>query len=253
MSSAELLAPTNTYTTRRFAITWRNRLRRVITPVAVLDCFGPTDYQFQYLDGASAVDGFRPFIGFPDFNGTYLSTRLWPFFELRAMDRKRPDFPEYVSWLGLKPDASTLDILSRSGGGNKADSVHLVEAPAVAPDGATEAVFLARGVRYALHDYGTEDAASSLLPGDKLLLGDDVTNVANTRALLLKTLDGSAVGWVPDLLIDYAREIRAGNGNVELLQNNQRAPWHARLLVRVSGRIHSRTSVFTGGVWPPID
>ncbi|WKG04200.1 hypothetical protein [Mycolicibacterium sp. HK-90] len=252
MSSAELLTPNNTRTTRRFAITWRNRLRRAIAPVAVLDSFGPTDYQFQYLDGVSTVEGFRPFIGFPDFNSVYISTRLWPFFELRAMDRKRPDFPEYISWLGLKPEASTLDILSRSGGGNKGDSVHIVEAPAIASDGATEAIFLARGVRYALRDYGTEDAANSLHPGDKLLLGDDVTNEANSRALLLKTSDGDAVGWVPDLLVDYARAIRGGGGNVELLQNNLRAPWHARLLVRISGRVPSGMPVFTGGVWPSI-
>lgn len=252
MSSAELLTQRNTLTTRRFAITWRNRLKRVITPVAVLDNFGPADYQFQYLDGVSAVEGFRPFIGFPNFDSLYVSARLWPFFELRAMDRKRPDFPEYVSWLGLNPAASTLDILSRSGGGNKADSVHLVEAPAVASDGATEAVFLARGVRYALHDYGTETAANSLRSGDELLLGDDVTNEANARALLLKTRDGNAVGWVPDLLVDYARQVREGGGDAELLQNNRRAPWHARLLVRVSGRVAPETSVFTGGVWPPI-
>ena len=116
MSSAELLIPKNTRRRRRFAITWRNRVKRIITPVAVLDSFSPVDYQFQYLDGVNMVEGFRPFIGFPDFKTVYLSTRLWPFFELRVMDRKRPDFAEYISWRGLQPDASTLDILSRSGG-----------------------------------------------------------------------------------------------------------------------------------------
>jgi hypothetical protein len=40
---------------------------------------------------------------------------------------------------------------------------------------------------------------------------------------------------------------------VELLQNNRSAPWHVRLLVRVSGRVAPDTSVFTGGAWPPID
>src|SRR6202042_74188 len=96
------------------------------------------------------VDGFRPFVGFPDFRGVYTSKRLWPFFELRVMDRKRPDFAEYASWLGLTSTASTLDILSRSGGGNKGDNVHLVEAPPVSSDGDAESVFLSRGVRDAL-------------------------------------------------------------------------------------------------------
>ena len=253
MSSDERLIPESTRTTRRFAITWRNRVKREITPVAVLDNFGPADYQFQYLDGVNEVEGFRPFIGFPDFKTIYLSTRLWPFFELRVMDRKRPDFAEYVNWLGLQSDASTLDILSRSGGGNKGDSVHLVEAPIVAADGTTEAIFLARGVRYALRDHGTEKSASSLMPGNKLVLGDDLTNEANPRALLLETPNGDAVGWVPDLLVDWARAIREGDGNVELLQNNHRAPWHARLLVRASGRLPSPMRLFSGGVWPSMD
>lgn len=252
MSSAEVVVPEATRTMRRFAISWRNRSKRVITPVAVLDDFGPAEYQFQYLEDAGRVEGFRPFIGFPNLESIYISQRLWPFFELRVMERKRPDFPEYVSWLGLKVDASTLDILSRSGGGNKADNVQVVESPAVAGDGSTEAIFLARGVRYVLRDYGTEAAADSLRPGDRLLLSDDVTNEANPRALLLKTRDGAAVGWIPDLLVEYSRQVREGGGNVELLQNNHGSPWHTRLLVRVSGHVRPDTSVFSGGAWPPI-
>jgi hypothetical protein len=251
MSSTELLVSEATRTVRRFAITWRNRAKRQIAPVAVLDDLG-AQYRFQYLDGVEDVDGFRPFVGFPAFNAVYTSKRLWPFFELRVMDRKRPDFAEYASWLGLTSAASTLDILSRSGGGNKGDSVQLVEAPNVASDGDTESVFLARGVRYALNEHGTEAAAASLQPGDKLQLGDDFENEANPRALLLQTCAGESVGWVPDLLVDYARQLREAGGTVQLLQNNREAPPHARLLVRLSGRVTPDTSVFAGGVWPQL-
>ncbi|WP_078354041.1 hypothetical protein [Mycobacteroides chelonae] len=250
MSSAEMVLPQATRTVRRFAITWRNRLKRHIAPVAVLDDLGD-HYRFQYLDGAEKVDGFRPLVGFPDFAGVYTSKRLWPFFELRAMDRKRPDFAEYASWLGLTSSASTLDILSRSGGGNKGDSFHLVEAPTIASDGETESIFLARGVRYALDEHGTAAAAAALQPGDKLQLGDDFGNEANPRAVLLQTCAGESVGWVPDLLADYARELREGGGTVQLVQNNREAPPHARLLVRLSGRVTAETRPFVGGVWPP--
>ncbi|OBI24086.1 hypothetical protein [Mycobacterium sp. E2497] len=253
MPFAELLVPQAVRTLRRFAIAWRNTQLRVITPVAVLDRL-VDGYRFQYLDGVGgSVEGFRPFVGFPDFEQVYRSVRLWPFFDLRAMDRKRPDFPEYVRWLGLTVDASTLDILSRSGGWQKGDSVHLAEAPAVAADGATEAIFLARGVRYAVGDNRTEANANALRAGDRLVLDDDSTNVVNPRALLLRTADGAAIGWMPDLLVDYARQVRAGGGVVELLQNNHGAPWHARLLVRISGRIAPGTEIFTGGVWPSLE
>lgn len=255
MSSADLLVPPTTLTTqtRRFALAWRDRQRRVIRPVGVLDHL-PSGYRFQYLANIEAVaPGLHPFVGFPDFARVYTSARLWPFFDLRVMDRKRPDFPEYVRWLGLTTNASTLDILSRSGGEQKGDSVYLAEQPKVANDGTTEAVFLARGVRYALREYHTEKIADSLRAGDPLLLVDDDQNEVNPAALLLGTPGGAAIGWIPDLLIDYARQVRASGGAVELLQNNLAAPWHARLLIRISGHVAPGTAVFTGGVWPALD
>ncbi|BCI54853.1 restriction endonuclease [Mycolicibacterium litorale] len=254
MSSAELVLPPTTRAVRRFAVAWRNRQRRVITPVGVLD-YREGRYRFQYLDGVgNSVEGFRPFIGFPDLNRVYESVRLWPFFGLRVMDHKRPDFPQYVRWLGLTVEASPLDILSRSGGERKGDSVLLAESPAVTEGGATEAIFLVRGVSYAVRQHGTEAVAESLQAGDRLTLADDSTNVANPRALLLEASAGARVGWVPDLLVEYAHQVRSGGGFVELLQNNgPSAPWHARLLVRMSGSVTPGMAMFTAGAWPALD
>ena len=62
------------------------------------------------------------------------------------------------------------------------------------------------------------------------------------------------MGWIPDLLIDYARRVRAGGGSVQLLQNNGGfAPWHMRLLVQISGHITPGWAAFSGGAWPPLD
>lgn len=253
MPSAELLPQATARAARRFAVAWRNRERRVITSVAALD-YQAGIYRFQYLHGiGESVAGFRPFIGFPDLNRIYKSDRLWPFFDLRVMDRKRPDYPQYVRWLGLTVEASRLDILSRSGGERKGDSVLLAESPAVADGGATDAIFLVRGVSYALRQHGTQTAAESLRPGDRLALVDDPTNEANPRALLLEASDGARVGWVPDLLVEYAHQVRSGGGFVELLQNNgPSAPWHVRLLARISGSIAPGTAMFTDGVWPTL-
>lgn len=254
MSSAEVLSPPTSRAVRRFAVAWRNRQRRLIRPVGVLD-YRETGYRFQYLEGVGeSVEGFRPFIGFPDLNYVYESDRLWPFFDLRVMDRKRPDYSQYVRWLGLTVEASRLDILSRSGGERKGDSVLLAESPTVADGGATEATFLVRGASYAVRQYGTEAAAKSLQAGDRLTLVDDHTNEANPRALLLETSDDALVGWIPDLLVDYAHQVRSGGGFVDLLQNNgPAAPWHARLLVRLSGRMALGAAMFTGGVWPALE
>ncbi|CAN5498392.1 hypothetical protein BH09ACT8_BH09ACT8_65250 [soil metagenome] len=254
MSSAELLSAPTSRAVRRFAVAWRNRQRRVIMPVGVLD-HRAGRFRFQYLDGIGhSIEGFRPFVGFPDLNRVYESERLWPFFDLRVMDRKRPDYQQYVRWLGLTVEASRLDIISRSGGERKGDSVLLAESPAVGEGGATEAIFLVRGVSYAVRQRGTEAVAESLQAGDRLALADDFTNEANPRALLLEASDSARVGWVPDLLVEYAHQVRSGGGFVELLQNNgPAAPWHARLLVRMSGQVAPGMAMFTGGVWPALD
>ena len=52
-----------------------------------------------------------------------------------------------------------MDILARSGGEQKGDSVSLVEAPRVAVDGETAATFLVRGSRYAVRSYDSESTA----------------------------------------------------------------------------------------------
>lgn len=253
MSSAELLSSELDHAVRRFAVAWRNRPLRLIAPVAVLD-HSASGYRFQYLPSVRAdVEGFRPFIGFRDLDRVYESPRLWPFFDLRVMDRKRPDYPEYVRQLGLPLNASRLDVLSRSGGEQKGDSVLMVEAPTVADDGDTASVFLARGSRYAGLESDTAAAVDLLRADSELLIVNEAGNEANPDALMLTTTDGVPVGWVPDLLIDYARQVRDAGGNASVVQNNgSAAPWHMRLLVRVAGRVPRGTTVFTGGPWPPL-
>jgi hypothetical protein len=106
-------------------------------------------------------------------------------------------------------------------------------------------------VSYATRQFKTEAAANSLRAGDELTLADDHGNEANPQALLLETPNGAPVGWVPDLLIGYARQVRDGGGGVRLLQNNgPLAPWHVRLLVQIAGRISPGSPFFSGGVWP---
>ncbi len=253
MSSAEWLDPDIDRTIRRFGVAWRNRVRRSIHDVAVLDVDPDAyAYRFQYLEGVESVDGFRPFIGFPDLDRVYESPRLWPFFDLRVMDRRRPDYSQYVRWLGLPTDADRLDILSRSGGEQKGDTVSLAEAPRVAVDGATAATFIVRGSSYAVRSYDSASTANLLRPGDALGVLDDVTNEANPEALLL-TAAGAPVGWIPDLLIEYGREVVGSGGTVTVLQNNGfDAPWHMRLLVRLAGRVSPAWSTFGDGHWPAL-
>jgi hypothetical protein len=107
-------------------------------------------------------------------------------------------------------------------------------------------------VSYAARQYRTENVARSLLPGQALQLLDDANNEANSAALLLAALDGSPVGWIPDLLVGYTRQVwYGGEGEVTLVQNNgEAAPWHARQLVTLKGHVDAGTRTFSGGIWP---
>jgi hypothetical protein len=236
---------------RRFAVAWRNTERRRISPVAVLDYDGEI-YRFQYLTDVSNIENFRPFIGFPEFDRIYEAERLWPFFALRVMDRRRPDFPRYVRWLALAPDAMRLDIMSRSGGERKGDAVQVIEEPRIDGAGDTESTFLVRGARYATELYSSTSAAEALKIGDLLSIVPDPSNPANPSALLVADTAGLPVGWIPDLLIDYVDNVeKVGSQLVVLRNNGTEAPWHLRLLVRLTGRTGPGYRAFTGPTWPP--
>jgi hypothetical protein len=232
-------------------VAWRNTALARISPVAVLDYDGRV-YRFRYLSTASTVEDFRPFIGFPQLDQIYEAQRLWPFFALRVMDRRRPDFPRYVEWLGLPPDAKPLDILSRSGGERKGDAVQVIEEPVVDLTGITESTFLIRGARYATSEYSSESAAEALSPGGELSIVPDPSNPANPHALLIATRGGLPIGWVPDLLITYVGVVRSGNSRLVVVRNNgPDAPWHLRLLVRLTGYMEPGHRAFAGPLWPP--
>ena len=235
---------------RRFAVAWRNTARSRISPVAVLDYDGQ-GYRFEYLPTASDVEDFRPFIGFPALDQIYEAERLWPFFALRVMDRRRPDFRRYLTWLGLPHDAVPLDILSRSGGERKGDAVQVIEEPRVDLAGITESTFLVRGARYATSQHFSACAAEALAPADRLSIVPDPTNPANPSALLIATTDGLPIGWIPDLLISYVRMVENTNSQLVVLRNNgPEAPWHLRLLVRLTGHTEPGYRTFTGPDWP---
>jgi hypothetical protein len=167
------------------------------------------------------------------------------------MDRRRPDFPRYVEWLGLPSNAMPLDILSRSGGERKGDAVQVIEEPRTDHAGITESTFLVRGARYATSQYSSATAAEALRLGDRLSVVQDPTNPTNPSALLIATTDRQPIGWVPDLLISYVRTVGNANSRLAVLRNNgSEAPWHLRLLVRLTGHVEPGYRAFAGSNWP---
>lgn len=239
-------------THRRFAVAWRHTGLRRVFPVAVFDYDGQT-YTFHYVPDVATVPDFQPLIGFPEFDRTYQSRRLWPFFASRVMDRRRPDFPQYLAWFGLPPDATHLDILSRSAGEQIGGTVQVIEQPVVSSSGNTVSTFLVRGARYATEQHCTASAADALSSGDQLSIEAEPSNPTNPSALHIVIGPASPVGWVPDLLVPYALGVLAAESRLTVLRNNgEDSPWHLRLLVQLTGHVDPGYRAFTGPGWPPL-
>jgi len=120
----------------------------------------------------------------------------------------------------------------------------------VTTDHATQSIFLVRGARYATAQFNTQSATLDLGPSDQLGIRQDSTNPVNPAALLITTLDGEPVGWIPDLLIEYAVMLVSHGGRLEIVRNNGlESPWHLRLLVRAYGELPADYLPFSGEAW----
>jgi hypothetical protein len=228
---------------RRFLLTWRDgQDPPTLHDVACLTYDG--EYSFHYLAGAKTAPGFHPLAGLPDFAGRYGPTpELFPAISGRLMDQARPDFKAYAAALDLPGDIGELDLLARSGGVSRGDTLVLTEEPQVSATGATDYVFIVRGLRYALPDpTERDDVLSRLAVGAPLRSADEPRNQVSGKALRLTTESGAPVGWVPDALTSYVRLVLEASGRLQIQRiNGPDQPAHARLLARLEGELPPNT------------
>lgn len=223
---------------RRFLVVWQRPTDRAFVPVGELDVrrddADRTISRFRYLPDAVALDGFQPFLAFPDLNQVYeRDGELFPFFANRVMSPRRPDFEQYITALGLTTaEADPLEILARSGGERATDTIHVVPFPERNGD-AEWRRFLVSGVRHQPH---AQEHIDALRPGDQLTLRHDRDNKVNPSAMLLDAKHGQPVGWLPDYLLEDLYQHRQDGHHVAVYveqANGPEVPWHLRLLCRL--------------------
>ena len=217
----------------RLLVGWRERTSRLIEPVGCLERFrgddGEATYEFRYLRTAIALDGFRPFICFPDLYRSYRSTHLFPFFENRLMPRGRADYASFMRTLGLDEDADPFAVLARSEGRRQTDEIEVFAEPTL-QGGVARGIFWVRGIRELP---GSAEAVTSLAVGDHLFALADAEEGVDGGAVLLRDGDFRPLGWVPGHLAVLIRQamsdtgpdavsisvehVGAGNGPVDLL------------------------------------
>jgi len=238
----------------RLAVAWQHPETRHIQPVGLL-WQNEGRYNFRYIGNVHSVPGFVPFLSFPHLHSRYRSERLFPLFAQRVMDPNRPDFASYARTLDLAHSATPWEQLIRSEGRRLGDTIMVFPEPAVDPDGSTRCKFLVHGIRHATRLYpNVEERLTTLRSGDRLLLKSDPTNEFNSRAIHTADSQNVPLGWVPDLLLDYAHAVRdAGDDRLQVQHiNGPNAPVHLRLLVELTGRVSPGFRPFSGGRWGPV-
>jgi hypothetical protein len=240
---------------RRLAVAWQHPDRRSIQPVGLLSAMSD-HYEFCYIQNASEVDGFTPFFGFPELHRRYASERLFPLFAQRVMDPRRPDYVKFVQTLDLSPEATPWEQLTRSEGRRSGDTIVLFPEPVVNQDGSSCCKFFVHGIRHMLSvDPDLERELSTLRQGDALRLVPDPDNPVNPKALLATDArNGIVLGWVPDVLLDYAHAVlNSGDYRLDVRRaNGADVPTYQKLLVELDGFVAEGFSAFASERWRPL-
>jgi hypothetical protein len=227
-------------------VAWQHPETRLIAPVGLLEHGHGLGYRFRYLRCASTVDGFLPFLSFPDWQRTYTSQHLFPLFSQRIMSPRRPDFSQFLHQLHLNEDATPWEQLARSEGRRTGDTVQVFPIPTVHADGSTSCRFLVHGVR---HVAGGR-LPPSLTPGDKLELRDDPANPVNPEAVLVCSRWGEARLRALPPARTPAGAPRHGFGSLTVEHvNGPEVPAHLRLLVLLDSHAPADYQPMSGPRW----
>ncbi|MBW0448912.1 DNA-binding protein [bacterium M00.F.Ca.ET.228.01.1.1] len=217
-------------------VAWQEPESREWIPVGKLTRVNHV-YKFAYTRGALRAANFQAFGRLSDLYATYESDTLFPVFSNRVIAKSRPEYRDYLRWIGLSDlDSDPLSVLAMTGGVRGTDSIELFPQPKRTDNNRYQVTFFARGLRHL--PKSSVEAIAELSPGDTLKLLHDCQNGFDEFAICLATLKPShLVGYCPKY---YARDISrflhtdAKSVDVKVKCVNLDAPLDMRLLCSVT-------------------
>lgn len=195
-------------------------------------------YHFAYTRGAREFHSFVPFGRMTDLKAEYVSETLFPLFANRVLPKSRPEYEDYLNWLGLSLTGhDALEELARTGGLRATDNLELIPCPAPTEENRYEAFFFARGLRH-LSKY-SQERALKLNPDERLYLAQDLQNGFDNTALLVRTGDPvTLVGYAPRYyssdFTNLIKQVGAHEVLVTMERVNADAPLQYRVLCKLS-------------------
>lgn len=237
--ATELLNPSDvdlSSSRRSLLLVWQNPESRLFTKVGRLDVLADSRFAFRYLPDAAATN--FTLDDYPNRDAMYVSESLPAFFANRVMSSRRPGYVDYLEWLGVDDldDAEVpVELLARTGGERQTDTFHVVDVPEVLGHRFSSRFFVS-GVR---HLDNADEVLASIDAGTQLALELEADNPVNGSAVLINTLDGSKVGYVPDwLCVDVGALVASGwRFRATAERVNRDAPAHVKVLCRIDAEL----------------
>ena len=185
-------------------VSWRDPQSHSIIPVGRLIHLDQAGlYEFAYIRKAEEAKrhGFLPFVDFPYLGQYYLSVSSFRSLQIGCLPTNRPEFPEYITGLGLSQENSDpMQILARTSGRRETDQIEMFPLPLTGP---TIRCFchhcLIRGIRYMPQPF-VEERIARLKTNEPLLILWDAQNTFDPAALAVRTQDCVLLGYLPAYL-----------------------------------------------------
>jgi len=217
-------------------VAWQDPKTRQWAPVGRLSKDN-SEFRFVYTQGAEGLPSFRPFGRMQNLHVMYKSDKLFPLFANRILPKSRPEYKDYMHWLGLnESNYDEMEELSRTAGLRATDSIELFPCPLPTSDNKYELYFFSRGLSH-MH-IENQERAKTLESGEQLFLMQDLQNDYDEMALLMRTNDPvSLVGYAPRYYSAELTELIKSNGpekvKVSVEQVNPDAPIQYRVLCKL--------------------
>ena len=228
---------------RTLFLAWQEKSSRQWFPVGCLDAdVGQSFYRFRYTGGAKRAEqeiGFPPLVEFPDLHGDYQSSELFPLFQNRVMNRRRPDFLEYLRSLDLPDEADQIEILSANGGSRETDSFEVFPKIETGADGRFRCQFFLHGPRHVKAE--AQERIKHLRSQELLSVTLDRKNPVTGLEVQIRTTDGYTIGWSPRYIaldLATAKAERPDDCQATVVRlNPPPVPWNHRVLIEMRGRL----------------
>ena len=159
-------------------------------------------YRFRHVKGAERAEELGillPVPGFGKLFRDYQSEHLFPVFQNRVMNRRRPDLPDYLKGMDLSPSVDPIHALWVDGGYRVTDRLNVFPKLTRGEDGWFRCRFFLHRSRHA--NAAARHRLEVLKPGETLHLSPELPE---NPAVAIYTRDRQLVGWTPMFL---AREI----------------------------------------------